>query len=143
MAGSGAEAMEDLVGGGADDSSMLTNIEAGADEFKDAHLSSQPKKIAVGDRSIAMASQTGIDEIEIAGQLLCRSVGSTLLVERRGQAPPDKGELAPVRFLACARIERRRIVVELGLVPLDRLNHLRTDRRQTGRLTENTRQHPY
>src|SRR5436190_16767902 len=143
MAGVGAEATEDLVGRGADDGSMLTDVEAGADEFKDAHLSTQPKKIAVGDGSIAMASQTGIDEIEIAGQLLCRSVGSTLLVERRGQAPPDKGELAPVGFLARARIQRRRIVVELRLVPLDRVGQLRTDRRQTGGLTEISRQRPY
>src|SRR5436309_12760488 len=104
MAGVGAEATEHLVGGGADDGSMLTNIEAGADEFKDAHLSTQPKKSAVGDRSIAMASQTGIDESEIAGQLLCRSVGSPLLVERRRTAPPCKGELAPVTFLAAARV---------------------------------------
>src|SRR5438128_5029609 len=143
MAGIGADAMENLVGRGANHGSMLTNIQAGADEFKGAHLSTQPKKIAVGDSSIAMASQTGIDEIEIAGQLLRRSVGSTLLVERRGQAPPDKRELAAVGFLACARIQRRRIVVELGLVPLDRVSQLRTDRRQTGGLAEITRQRPY
>src|SRR5436305_11261264 len=138
MAGVGTEATEDPVGRGADDGWMLTDIEARANEFKDAHLSTQPKKIAVGNGSIAMASQTGIDEIEIAGQLLCRSVGSTLLVERRGQAPPDKGELAPVRLLACARLVRRRIVVELGLVPLARITHLRTDRRQHGGLYELT-----
>src|SRR5438094_401793 len=143
MTGVGAEAMEDLIGGGSDDGSMLTDVEARADEFKDAHLSTQPKKIAVGDRSIAMIPETGIDEIKIAGQLLRRSVGSTLVVERRRQAPPDKGQLPPVRFLARARIQRRRIVVELGLVPLDRVSQLRTDRRQTGGLTEIARQRPY
>src|SRR5438552_15848746 len=97
MAGIGAEALEHLVGGGANHGSMLADIEASADESKDAHLPAQPEKIAVSDRSIAVPSETGIDELELGRQLVRRSAGSPLVIQRRGQPPPDATRLAPTR----------------------------------------------
>src|SRR5438093_10481322 len=138
MAGIGAEALEHLVGGGANHGSMLADIEASADESKDAHLPAQPEKIAVSDRSIAMPSQTGIDELEIGRQLVGGSVGSALVIQRRGQSSPDERELAPVRFLAGARIQGRRVIIEVGLIAMDRVRQLRAQGRQTGGLTEIT-----
>src|SRR2546430_16532917 len=143
MAGIGAEALEHSVGGGWTHGSMLADSEASADESKDAHLPAQPEKIAVSDRSIAVPSQTGIDELEIGRQLVRGAVGPGLIVQRRGQPPPDKRELAPVRFLAGARIQGRRVIIEVGLIALDRVRQLGAYGRQTGGLTEITRQRPY
>src|SRR5205814_8572806 len=102
------EELEHLVGGGANHGSMLADIEASADESKDAHLPAQSEKIAVSDRSIAVPSQTGIDELEIGRQLVRGSVGSALLIQRPGESSPDAGELAPVGFLAAPRVPVRR-----------------------------------
>src|SRR2546423_15516789 len=105
MAGIGAEALEHLVGGGANHGSMLADIEASADESKDAHLPAQPEKIAVSDRSIAVRPKAGIDELEIRRQLVRGSVGSALVIQRRGQPAPDERGLAPVRILSGARVQ--------------------------------------
>src|SRR5207253_3133157 len=101
------------------------------------------EKIAVSDGSIAMIPQAGIEEIEVGGELVRRPIGGGFLVERCPQAPPDEGELAAVWFLTRARIQGRRVLLELGLVPLDGGGQLRADRRQPGGLTEITRQRPY
>src|SRR2546426_2883943 len=143
MVGIGAEAVEPLAGRGADDGPMLADIEASADESKGAHLTTQPEKIGIRDRSIAMPSETCIEEIEIGGQLVRRAVASALVFQRRRQPPPDEGELAPVRLLTGPRIQGRRVIVELGLVSLDRVRQMGADRRQAGGLTEITRQRAY
>src|SRR5437867_10801420 len=143
MAGIGAEATEHLAGRGADDGTMLADIEASADESKSAHLTTQPEKIGISDRSIAMPSEAGIEEIEIGRQLVRRAVATALVVQRRRQPPPDEGELAPVRLLPGARIQGRRVIIEVGLVPLNRVRQLRADRRQASGLAEITGQRPY
>src|SRR2546426_4477852 len=143
MAGIGAEATEHLAGRGANDGTMLADIEASADESKGTHLATQPEKIGISDRSIAVPSEAGIEEIEIGRQLVRRAVATALVVQRRGQPSPDEGELAPVRFLAGARVQGRRVIIEVGLVPLDGVRQLRADRRQAGGLAEITRQRPY
>src|SRR5205809_903207 len=143
MAGIGAEAMGHLAGRGADDGTMLADIEASADESKSAHLATQPEKIGISDRSIAVPSEAGIEEIEIGRQLVRRAVASALVVQRSRQPPPDERELAPVRLLPGAWIEARRVIIEVGLVPLDGVRQLRADRRQAGGLAEITRQRPY
>src|SRR5438093_12861888 len=125
MAGIGAEATEHLAGRGANDGTMLADIEASADESKSAHLATQPEKIGVSDRSIAVPSEAGIEEIEIGHQLVRGSIGSALVVQGRRQPSPDERELAPVRFLAGTRVQGRRVIIELGLVPLDRVRQLR------------------
>src|SRR5207253_689568 len=96
------------------------------------------EKIAVSDGSIAMIPQAGIEEIEVGGELVRRPIGGGFLVERCPQAPPDEGELAAVWFLTRARIQGRRVLLELGLVPLDGGGQLRADRRQPGGRTERT-----
>src|SRR5947209_7139643 len=60
-----------------------------------------------------------------------------------GQRAPDERELAPVRFLAGARIQGRRVIIEVGLIALDRVRQLGAYGCQTGGLTEITRQRPY
>src|SRR5213594_1822184 len=85
----------------------------------------------------------GIEEIEIGRQLVRRAVATALVVQRRRQPPPDEGELAPVRLLPGARIQGRRVIIEVGLVPLNRVRQLRADRRQASGLAEITGQRPY
>src|ERR1700737_4255263 len=119
---------------------MLSNIEASADESEDPHLAAQPQKIAVGNGDASVASKAGVEQVEICGELVDQRIGSGFSIERRPQAAPDEGELAPVGLVLRSRGKRIRIGVQLTLIAPDRCRELLADLRQAGRLAEVNRQ---
>src|SRR5207253_10618503 len=113
------EAVEDLRRGGVDDGSMLSDIEARADEAEGGDLPAKPQEIAVRDGLAVMAAKAGIEQVEVGAQLVGGCIGASLTLERGAEPLPDEGQLPSIWFLDGAGIQRRGIIGQLGFILLN------------------------
>src|SRR5438128_8354773 len=115
---------------------MLTDIEAGADETEGLHLAAQAKEIAVGDGRAPVAAKADVEQVEVRRQIVGRRVSSRFTVERRTQAPPGEGELAPVGFVLRPWGKGVGIIRQLYLIAPDRSPQLVANLGQARGLTQ-------